>query len=188
MKRLIPSLPETPDLGDVFRAFPTNVVQILQLDDAIMCDPAAINQGDRELIAAYVSALNACQFCAGAHLNAAEAFGIERTVLDELLNDVETARVDTALKPILRYVGKLTQTPSRLTEADAQAVYAAGWSEEALYDAIKVCALFNFMNRIVEGTGVSADVSGSRPVTEADKKERRARRYTDWARAEGLMS
>jgi hypothetical protein len=34
-------------------------------------------------------------------------------------------------------------------------VKAAGWSEEALYDAITVCALFNFYNKWIDATGVS---------------------------------
>jgi hypothetical protein len=32
-----------------------------------------------------------------------------------------------------------------------------GWDEHALYDAVSVCALFNFMNRLVEGLGIRAD-------------------------------
>ena len=32
---------------------------------------------------------------------------------------------------------------------------AAGWSEEALYDAITVCALFNFYNKWIDATGVN---------------------------------
>jgi len=58
---------------------------------------------------------------------------------------------DAKLKPILAYAEKLTLTPTRLTEADAAAVFAAGWSERALHDAI-LC-LFNFMNRLLEGHG-----------------------------------
>jgi alkylhydroperoxidase family enzyme len=60
---------------------------------------------------------------------------------------------------VLRYVGKLTATPAKLTQADADAVFAAGWDEQALYDAVLVCALFNFMNRMVDGLGVKADES-----------------------------
>lgn len=187
MKRLFPTLPDAPDLGDVFKAFPQAVPDILRLNDAIMCDDAAMHQGDRELIAAYVSALNACQYCTGSHMNAAEAFGVDPGVLTALLKDVESAAIEAPLKPLLMYVQKLTVTPARMTEHDARAVFAAGWSEAALYDAVKVCALFNFMNRIVEGTGVSADTSAGKPVTEAQKKARRARRYADWGRAEGLM-
>ena len=35
------------------------------------------------------------------------------------------------------------------------AAKGAGWSEEALYDAITVCALFNFYNTWIDATGVS---------------------------------
>jgi hypothetical protein len=41
-----------------------------------------------------------------------------------------------------------------MTRADADMVFTAGWSEQALHDAISVCALFNFMNRFVEGHGI----------------------------------
>jgi uncharacterized peroxidase-related enzyme len=187
MKRLLPSLPEVPDLGDVFKAYPAAVPDILRLNDAIMCEEGAVHQGDRELIAAYVSALNACQYCTGSHMNAAEAFGVDPTVLTDLLKDLETAPIEEPLKPLLRYVEKLTRTPARLTEQDAKAVYAAGWSEAALFDAVQVCALFSFMNRIVEGTGVAADTSEGRAVSDAEKKARRARRYSDWGRAIGVM-
>ena len=44
-----------------------------------------------------------------------------------------------------------------MTQADADAVYAAGWDEQALHDAVAVCALFNFMNRYVQGLGIPAD-------------------------------
>lgn len=30
----------------------------------------------------------------------------------------------------------------------------AGWSEEAIYDAITVCGIFNFYNRWIDATGV----------------------------------
>jgi alkylhydroperoxidase family enzyme len=61
------------------------------------------------------------------------------------------------MKPVLRYVGKLTLTPSRMTHADAAPIFAAGWEEQALHDAVSVCALFNLMNRLVDGLGVTAD-------------------------------
>jgi hypothetical protein len=44
-----------------------------------------------------------------------------------------------------------------LTAADAEAVLAAGWEEQALHDAASVCGLFNLMNRLVEGLGIHAD-------------------------------
>jgi hypothetical protein len=40
-----------------------------------------------------------------------------------------------------------------LVQADADAVFQAGWSERALHDAIMTTSLFNFMNRLLEGHG-----------------------------------
>ncbi len=36
----------------------------------------------------------------------------------------------------------------------ARSSKAAGWTDEALYDAISVCALFNFYNVWIDATGV----------------------------------
>ena len=43
-----------------------------------------------------------------------------------------------------------------ITEADLEQARAAGWTDEALYFAITVCALFNFYNRWIDATGVHA--------------------------------
>ena len=37
---------------------------------------------------------------------------------------------------------------------DVAAVLTAGWSEDALFDAICVCAFNNMMNRVVDAAGI----------------------------------
>src|SRR5215471_4319657 len=119
-----------------------------------MRGPSPLTCGQRELIAAYVSGVNSCRYCHGSHSSVAQAFGIDESMLTASLNDIETAPIEPRLKPILRYVRKLTETPSRMAPVDAAAVYDAGWSDEALLHAIAVCAYFNNMNRLVEGAGI----------------------------------
>jgi AhpD family alkylhydroperoxidase len=80
---------------------------------------------ERELIAAYVSGLNACRYCHGVPTATARAFGIGEGTLGALLADVTTAPVAEPMKPILRYVGKLTLTPAKITHEDAEAVLAS---------------------------------------------------------------
>lgn len=70
------------------------------------------------------------------------------------------------MKPVLRYAEKLTYSPNGVTRADADAVLAAGWNEAALYYAVAVTALFNFMNRIVEGLGIALDPAYVKPPAE----------------------
>jgi uncharacterized peroxidase-related enzyme len=158
-----------PSLEKVFRRFPHTLPPLLDYHDRLLRDPSPLAVAQRELIAAYVSGLNACTYCHGAHVVAAEAFGVDPTLFDGLMADLDASAVDEKLKPILAYVRKLTLTPSRMTDADAQPVYEAGWDEQALFDAVSVCALFNFMNRIIEGCGIK-----SNPL-EANPAERQAR-------------
>jgi alkylhydroperoxidase family enzyme len=104
-----------------------------------------------------VSSLNSCQYCYGGHRAAAELFGIAPQTIDGLIQDLATAPIDSKLRPILAFVKKLTLTSTRMTQADADVVFAAGWDEAALHSAIAVCCLFNFMNRLVDGHGIEAD-------------------------------
>ncbi len=182
---LFPSLSDRPHLAEVFRKFPQAVRPLLAYHDALLRAESPLSVGQRELIAAFVSGLNACQFCFGAHKIYADVFGISEAVVDALVEDVDTAPVDDKLKPLLRYVARLNGLPAKVSPADAQAVFDAGWSERALYDAVQVCALFNCMNRIVEGTGVSFDYADN-PISPEQREARKTRSYSDFGREIGL--
>lgn len=152
----LPSLPDDATLLDVFRAYPDTARPLLDYHQTLLRGPSPLTVAERELIAAYVSGLNACGYCHGIHIAVAEAFGVAENTLTALIDDLHTAPVPERLRPVLRYAAKLTRTPSRMTPEDAQAVLDAGWDEQALHDAVAVCALFNFMNRFVDGLGVTA--------------------------------
>ena len=128
---------------------------LLQFHQALLRGESAFTVPERELMAAYVSGLNACQYCYGAHTAVADLFGVPKQVITGLMEDVDASDVDDKLKPVFHYIRKLTVTPTHMTQADADAVYEAGWSEQALYDAVQVCCLYNFMNRFVEGLGLT---------------------------------
>ncbi|MFI8434712.1 carboxymuconolactone decarboxylase family protein [Streptomyces sp. NPDC079020] len=150
------SQPADAALLDVFRAYPHTARPLLDLHEQILREPSPFTIAERELMAAYVSGLNDCAYCHGIHTATAEAFGVPAGLLTAALTDLDTAPVDGRLRPVLRYLETLTREPSRLTQQHAEAVYAAGWDERALHDAVMVGALFNFMNRMVEGLGISA--------------------------------
>lgn len=148
---------DRPEMVDVLAKYPQGFGALCEYHDAILRGPSELTAAERELIATYVSGLNNCSFCYGAHRNFAEAQGIDPDLFEQLIADPAAAGVDPKLLPILAYVKVLTQTPAMVTEALAAKVYDAGWGEEALFTAISVTALFNFMNRLVEGTGITAN-------------------------------
>ncbi|TDV41083.1 carboxymuconolactone decarboxylase family protein [Actinophytocola oryzae] len=153
----LPSLPDNAVLMDVFRRYPETSRPLLDYHEVVMRGPSPFSVAERELIAAYVSGLNACGYCHGVHTVTAEACGIEAGAVPAALADLDTAPVPEKLRPVLRYAAKLTRAPASVSRADADEVLAAGWDEDALHSAVMVCALFNFMNRMVEGHGIKGD-------------------------------
>lgn len=182
-----PSLPERPTLADVFSRFPDGAKLLCEYHDIVLRGPSPLTVAERELIAAYVSGINACNYCHGAHRIIAEIHGVEPALFERLVADPAAAGIEARLLPLFSYVRKLTNAPARMTEADAQAVYAAGWDEQALYHAILVCGLFNFMNRIVEGCGIVTDagVQAEQRVRNGELKDR-ADAYRQFAVMLGL--
>lgn len=187
MKRLFPSLPKDATLGNVFQMFPDKLSLWCQYENLVMRGESELSASERELIAAYVSGLNACSYCHDAHTVFARAYGIDPKLIEALMKDLHSAPIDQRFKPILAYVEKLTLSPSRMIEADAQAVYEAGWSERALFDAVQVCGVFNLVNRLVEGTGISKVARGPEMIDEETVlKLTSTSFYTDFGRAHGL--
>jgi len=72
------------------------------------------------------------------------------------MHDLETSRLDEKHKVLFRLIDKVNHDSPRMTPADLDVARAAGWSDEELYFAITVCALFNFYNRWIDATGVHA--------------------------------
>jgi alkylhydroperoxidase family enzyme len=71
-----------------------------------------------------------------------------------VLADVETSALAANEKAMLRFVRKVNEDSVNIGPADIEALHAAGYTDEAIYYAITVCALFNFYNRWIDASGV----------------------------------
>ncbi len=67
--------------------------------------------------------------------------------------DWRTAPLSPQLLATLGFLETMTLRPGELGPADAEAVRAAGVSDDALEDAIHVCALFNMIVRMADSLG-----------------------------------
>lgn len=77
-------------------------------------------------------------------------------LVESVLENVETSPLDEQHKALFRFIDQVNHDSPRITPRDLDTVRAAGWTDEALYFAITVCALFNFYNRWIDATGVHA--------------------------------
>ncbi len=72
------------------------------------------------------------------------------------MRDLETSALDDRHKVLFRLIDVVNRESPRMTPDDFAPARAAGWTDEELYFAITVCALFNFYNRWIDASGVHA--------------------------------
>ena len=117
-----------------------------------MRGPSAWSVGDRELMAAFVSKTNECEFCIGAHTATAAGAYHDQARVEAVLSNLETAPIEEPLRSTLRMLAKLTREHS-VEAADIRRALAAGVSREQIEDALAVCFAFNTTNRLADAFG-----------------------------------
>ncbi len=126
------------------------------LADALLVGPSPLTKGERELIAAYVSRLNACTFCAGVHGAVARAHLGQAETVERVLADAATAPVSEKMRALLALAAKVQQSGRSVTSADVAAARASGATDVEIHDAVLIAAAFCMFNRYVDGLATSA--------------------------------
>lgn len=72
-----------------------------------------------------------------------------------VLENFETAPIPEREKALWRFLERVNRESWTTTADDVARVREAGWSDEALYDAISVVALFRFFNTWADAHGVT---------------------------------
>lgn len=107
----------------------------------------------------------------GSHAAVAAQLLGDAALVQGVLTDLETSHLPIKEKALFRFLSKVNHEAQSVERADLDALRALGWTDEALYDAITVCALFNFYNRWCDATGVrempaaAFEMSGHRLAT-----------------------
>ena len=71
-----------------------------------------------------------------------------------VLSDYESAAISEKDRALFRLVDLVNSNAVAVTQAEIDRVKDAGWSDEAIYDAITVCSLFRFFNTWTDAMGV----------------------------------
>jgi AhpD family alkylhydroperoxidase len=101
------------------------------------------------ILAAYVSKLNECEFCIMAHSAVAARAYQDKAKVAAVFSDLETAPIGKPLRAALYMLGKLTREQT-VDANEMRAVLAAGVSRKQIEDALAICFAFNTTNRLAD--------------------------------------
>ncbi|GAB6899171.1 carboxymuconolactone decarboxylase family protein [Kineosporia succinea] len=120
-------------------------------------EPHPLSRGERELLAAYVSGLNECQFCSTSH-SAFAAAQLEAgwDLVDQVHADLDSAPVSAKMKALLRIAGAVQAGGRTVTTALITAAREEGATDLELHDTVLIAAAFCMFNRYVDGLGTFA--------------------------------
>ena len=124
---------------------------IRALTEVLMRGPSTLTEAERERIAAHVSGLNGCRYCAAAHTAIADRLLGAPATAAAVPPDPQAVPASAKLRALLRVAGRVQQGGRSVTEADVAAARAAGATDLELHDTVLIAALFCLYNRYVDG-------------------------------------
>jgi uncharacterized peroxidase-related enzyme len=111
-----------------------------------------LTEAERELIAAYVSSRNQCNFCMNSHAAAARClYGEDASIVDAVLTDITAAELSSKMKALLFIAGQVQLSGRAVTPAAITAAREQGASDREIHDTVLIAAAFSMFNRYVDG-------------------------------------
>jgi uncharacterized peroxidase-related enzyme len=151
-------LPEgAPGIIGPMIAYPETQVHLSGLAEALLRGPSSLTSGERETIAAFVSAGNECRFCRESHAAAARAhLGEQMNLVDQVIFDAEGSPSTPKMKALLAIADKVRRDGRLVQSADIERARAEGADDKAIHDTVLIAAAFCMFNRYVDGLGTWA--------------------------------
>jgi uncharacterized peroxidase-related enzyme len=140
-----------PGIRGLLAFRPETAAPLRQLVDVLLHQAGSLSQGERELIATYVSSLNDCHFCQSSHgATAAAHFGNEQLVLD-VKRDIDSANISAKLKALLAIAAQVQKSGKNVTADAVGRARAEGATDIEIHDTVLIAAAFCMYNRYVDG-------------------------------------
>jgi uncharacterized peroxidase-related enzyme len=131
---------------------PETAKPLNELAEALLHAPNSLPQGDRELIATYVSSLNDCYFCQTVHGSiAAACLNNNEDLVLQVKRDFKSANISEKLKALLAIAGKVQRDGKLVTAEDIANARKHSATDVEIHDTVLIAAAFSMYNRYVDG-------------------------------------
>lgn len=151
---------------------------LANLAQTLLHGPSGLSQGERELIAAYVSELNSCEFCHESHSASANAHLMdEGRTIKMIKTDLNTSPVSNKMKALLKLAALVQKSGREVKSENIELAREAGATDEDIHDTILIAAAFCMYNRYVDGLGTNLPDSKTEYVPMGERMAKKGYTY-----------
>ena len=143
-----------PNVARVFALTPEHFLRWFKYYDFLMRnEESALSRKEREMIAVTVSAENRCEYCLASHGAYLREITGDPAFADLLTHNYRRAELTERERALLDFAVAMTGESYKMTEAGLEPLRALGLSDETIFEAAQVAAMFNFTNRLANALG-----------------------------------
>ena len=141
-----------PGIMGLMKYRPDTGKLLLEFSETLLRGESPLSVEERELIAAYVSHRNECNFCTGVHgAIAKQLLKNNSNVVDTVYQNLESADITDKLKALLKIAAKVQLNGKQVSEDDIQQAKNLGATDREIHDTVLIAAAFCMFNRYVDG-------------------------------------
>jgi uncharacterized peroxidase-related enzyme len=146
-----------PGIRGLLRYRPETGRPLSELAEVLLRGPSTLTRGDRELIAAYMSALNNCRYCSASHAACAAAqLPGGMALVEQVCSDARSAPVSAKLKALLAIAAAVQEGGPSVTADLVARARAVDATDLEIHDTVLIAAAFCMFNRYVDGLATIA--------------------------------
>jgi uncharacterized peroxidase-related enzyme len=158
---------DVPGIRALLAFRPEVATPITALANALMHAPNSLTRGEREIIAAYVSSLNECEYCRDSHAAIATChLDDDDALVRSVIENPEASPISQKVKALLAIAARVQQGGRSVRATDIARARQEGATDIEIHDTVLIAAVFCMFNRYVDGlaagTPVAPPIAGAR--------------------------
>ncbi|NES79990.1 MULTISPECIES: carboxymuconolactone decarboxylase family protein [Okeania] len=135
-----------PGIAGLMKYRPDTGKLLLELSETLLRGDSPLSVEERELIGAYVSRRNECNFCTGVHGTVAkQLLKHNSNFVDAVYDNVENTDITDKLKALLKIAAKVQLGGKQVSEDDIQQAKNVGATDREIHDTVINCSSFLYV-------------------------------------------
>jgi uncharacterized peroxidase-related enzyme len=127
---------------------PDELRAFMDYHDALMLHEGGLTKAEREMVVVATSGANRCLYCVVAHGAILRVYAKNPRVADQVATNYRKAEITPRQAAMLAFALKVCNDSAAIDEADFEAMRAAGFSDDDIWDVGAITAFFGLSNRM----------------------------------------